>query len=167
MQLDSKDFEFADVVNQIAAHLAPRTDRPDILGYFQDDYRSELCLKAILASRRFQGDRCAERVKYVLKALWNHARTCQRARYRRKRFRPEPFVRQLDPIDLEERITAKRSLEALQKNLDKTSLKVLIALAGNDGDVSATWREDPQYNRKYYSLKVRQARDAGRKVLQD
>lgn len=164
-----QDFEFAEAVDKVATYLAPKPDQVDVLGYLQDDYRSELSLEAWLASKVLRGQhRGSERTRYVLKALWNYARTRNRSRYRRNRHPSQTFDRALDPVDLESQVEARSSLRKLQKNLDKTSLAVLIQLAEANGEVSKAWTDgDQRYHRRYFSVKVKQARAAGQKVLQN
>lgn len=168
--MQEQDFEFAEAVNRVAAYLSPKPDQADILGNLQGDYRTELYLAAKSASHSFQkkyGDDSDEKLRYVLKALWNYARVRVRSRYRRNRFFLRSVNGELDPIDLASQMEARSSIHALQKNLDKNSLKVLIALAEADGDVTKAWNDDPRYHRRYFSVKVQRAREAGRRVLQN
>lgn len=162
-------FEYAEVVHRIAAYLVPRRDQADVLGNMQDDYVSDLCLEAILASRAFQqrgGDEKGE-FRYVLKSLWNYARTQARSRFRRRRFYFRPLYRELDPISLEAQAEARSSIRALQKNLDKMSLGLLMQLAAAEGDLREAWAADPRYHRRYFVAKAKEAREAGKRLLQN
>jgi DNA-directed RNA polymerase specialized sigma24 family protein len=164
-----QDFEYAEAVHRIATYLVPIPNQVDALGNLQDDYVSELCIEALLASRTFRsmGTSPQGEASYVYKSLWNYARTRARSRFRRRRFVAQPFESELDPVSLEERAEARESIRKLQKNLDKKSLRVLLELAAAGGNLTEAWEANPQYNRRYFAAVVRKARDAGKKVLQN
>lgn len=169
MKAGWQGFKYAEVVHRIAAYLLPRKDQADVLGYMQDDYVSDLCVEAILASRSFQergGDAKGE-TRYVLKSLWNYARTRARSRFRRRRFYFQPLRYQLDPISLEAQAEARSSIRALQRNLDRMSLEMLMQLAAAEGDVREAWKADPRYHRRYFAVKAKEAREAAKAVLQN
>lgn len=163
-------FEYETVVNRIASFLLSKSHRTDVLGNLRDDYVSELCIEAMLASkkykRRYGGCRKQE-ARYVYKSLWNYARMQNRSRVRRKGIVFQPLNGELDPVNLETQMEARSSIRALQKNLDETSLKMLAQVGAADGDISEAWKEDPRYHRWYFNSKVQQAREAGKKVLQN
>jgi len=162
-------FEYAEVVHRIAAYLVPRRNQADVLGNMQDDYVSDLCVEAILASRAFQkhqGEDAKAETRYVLKSLWNYARTRARSRFRRRRFYFRPLYRELYPISLEAQAEASSSIRALQRNLDRMSLGLLMQLAAAEGDVREAWAADPRYHRRYFAAKVKGAQKAAKAILQ-
>jgi len=164
-----QDFEYAEAVHRIATYLVPIPNQADALGNLQDDYVSELCIEALLASRAFRskGAPSHGETSYVYKSLWNYARTQARSRFRRKRFKAQPVESELDPVSLEERTEARESIRKLQKSLDKKSLQVLLELAAVGGNLTEAWEAHPQYNRRYFAAVVRKAREAGKKALQN
>lgn len=163
-----QDFEYAEAVHRIATYLVPIPNQADALGNLQDDYVSELCIEALLASRTFRskGSPPQGEASYVYKSLWNYARTRARSRFRRRRL-AQPVESELDPVSLEERTEARESIRKLQKSLDKKSLRVLLELAAVGGNLTEAWEAYPQYNRRYFAAVVRKAREAGKRVLQN
>ena len=170
MQTELQGFEYATVVNRVASYLLSKSHQADVLGRLRDDYVSELCIEAMLASKHYKkkfGGCRKQEARYVYKTLWNWARDQNKARARRKGIHFQPLNGELDPVNLESQMEARSSIRALQKNLDKTSLKTLAQVAGADGDLTEAWKDNPRYHRWYFNSKVQQAREAGRKVLED
>lgn len=163
-------FEYAEVVQRIAAYLVVRRNQVDVLGNMRDDYVSDLAIEALLASRTYQkkhGRSGKAEARYVQKSLWNFARDLKRLRYRRNRYFFQTADFEQDPVSLESWYEARESIERLQKRVDKGSLKVLTQLAEAEGDVTEAWKMDPWCHRTYFYEVVRHAREAGKKALQN
>lgn len=172
MQTELHGFEYATVVNRIASYLLARRGQVDVLGNMRDDYVSELCIEAMLASKTFKkkygGCRKTE-ARYVYKSLWNYARMKNRSRLRNKNsgVRFQPLNGELDPVNLEAQMEARSSIRALRKNLRKENLAILAQVAESNGDITEAWKEDPTCHRWWFNSKVQRARDAAKKVLRD
>lgn len=162
-------FEYAEIVHRVASYLISGNGQTDVLGNVQDDYVSDLCLEALLASRAFRkkyGGCRAQEARYVYKSLWNYARMANRSRVRCRRVCTQSLDSQLDPVSLESAIEARNSIEALKKNLDVINLEILTRIAAAGGNTTDAWKEDPTCNRTWFSTRVQKARKAAKKILQ-